>query len=554
MSRTGPPALALLDQIPLGICVLHRDLTVRYWNTCLEEWTAIDRRDIVARRLSDRFEHFGTPPYLPRLEAIFDGGPPTIFSSQLHPHLIPAPLPDGRLRIQHTVVTAIADLEGEGFAALVAIQDVTDLTRRLDDYRRLRDRALEEVRERRRAEEERQRLEARVQQAQKLESLGVLAGGIAHDFNNLLVGILGNAELVLTGLSPASEARRLVRAITESAKRAAELSGQMLAYAGKGRVRVVPLSLAERIPPMIPLVESSISKKAILDTDLPADLPMIEGDPGQIRQVLVNLVTNAAEALGEESGRIRISAGTVERDLPALGRSYLGDGLAAGEYVVLEVSDTGCGMDRETREKIFDPFFSTKFTGRGLGLAAVLGIVRGHRGTLEVESEPGRGTTFRVLFPRFEPGPALRTAAGSPPAAAPTARPADDPQPAADAGRGEAGTVLVVDDEEMVRRLARMALERSGFSVLTAADGRQGVEAFRAGADRVAVVLLDLTMPELSGEEVYRELRRIRPGVKVIFSSGYDQRTGPLLEDAAFLRKPYRPQDLVARVKKVLEG
>lgn len=248
-------AFALFDQIPLGISVLRRDLGARYWNACLEDWTAIDRREIQSGTLAERFEHLGRSPYLPRLQAVLEGGSPTIFSSQLHPNLIPAPLPDGRLRILHTVVTSIASEEGGGFDALLAIQDVTDLTRRLEDYRELRDRALQEVQERKRAEEERRRLEARMQQAQKFESLGVLAGRIAHDFNNLLVGILGNAELVLTELPAASESQRLIESVIDAAKRAAELSNQMLAYAGKGRFRATSLDLSQHLRQMVELLK-----------------------------------------------------------------------------------------------------------------------------------------------------------------------------------------------------------------------------------------------------------------------------------------------------------
>ncbi|MBZ0252479.1 MAG: hypothetical protein K8I02_03985, partial [Candidatus Methylomirabilis sp.] len=248
-----------------------------------------------------------------------------------------------------------------------------------------------EVAERARMEEERRGLEARIQQTQKLESLGVLAGGIAHDFNNLLMGVLGNAGLALMEMSPEAPGRESVRLIETAAQRAAELTNQMLAYSGKGRFVIERLDLSRLVSEMAHLLHVSISKRAALNLRTPAGLPPIEGDAAQIRQVVMNLITNASDALGDGTGTISVTTGRCAADAGYFDRSFIKDDLPEGEYVFVEVSDTGCGMDGETAAKIFDPFFTTKFAGRGLGLAAVLGIVRGHRGAVRVYSEPGRG-------------------------------------------------------------------------------------------------------------------------------------------------------------------
>ena len=399
-----------------------------------------------------------------------------------------------------------------------------------------------DITERKRAAEERRKLEAKIQHAQRLESLGVLAGGIAHDFNNLLTGILGNASLATNELAPQSPARDSIQQIEASALRAADLCKQMLAYAGKGRFVVQPTNLSRLVEEMDYLLEAVTSKKTVLKYSLEDNLPAVHADATQIRQVIVNLVTNASEAIGEKSGVITVSTGVAEVDRGYLSGTYLGDGLADGFYVFLEVSDTGCGMDEETMAKVFDPFFTTKFTGRGLGLAAVLGIVRGHNGAIKIYSELGRGTTFKILLPCCETS-ALETG---------------DAEEGATTEWQGSGTILVVDDVDTVRSTAKMMLERLGFTVLTADDGRRGVEVFRDHADEIVLVLLDLTMPHMGGEDAFREMRRIRSDVRVILSSGYDEQeavnrfAGKGL--AAFLQKPYRVATLIAKLREVLES
>jgi signal transduction histidine kinase len=260
----------------------------------------------------------------------------------------------------------------------------------------------EVIQQRERAEQERRRLEEKLLQTQKLESLGVLAGGIAHDFNNLLVGVVGNASLLLLDLPPGSPFRPTAEEIQQAGERAAELVRQLLAYAGKGKVVVERCNASRLVEETVVLLKSVISKKVALEYRLVEDLPEIEADATQMRQIIMNLITNASESIGDDRGVIRISTGVVRADRRYLSKTCLSEDLPEGQYVSLEVADNGCGMDAETRKKIFDPFFSTKVTGRGLGLAAVLGIVRGHRGAIRVESQPRAGTKFCVLFPACE--------------------------------------------------------------------------------------------------------------------------------------------------------
>ena len=391
---------------------------------------------------------------------------------------------------------------------------------------------------RRQAEEASRELQAQMQYAQKLESLGVLAGGVAHDFNNLLTAILGFASLALAKSKTAEAMRECVQQIENAGIQAAELTNQLLAYSGRGKFVTRPLDLSRLVKEMGRLLEAVISKKVALEYDLGDGLSSIDGDTSQIRQIVMNLITNASEAVGEGEGIIRAITGLMKADRRYLSNTYLDEGLPEGEYVYVEVSDTGCGMDRETLKKVFDPFFTTKFTGRGLGLASVLGIVRGHHGAIMIDSEPGRGTTFRVLFPRVsdEVKPKVKIQHSS--------------------TRQKGGTVLVVDDEDGVRSVSRMMLEQSGFNVLNARDGEEGLKVFREHQGEICAVLLDLAMPKMDGEEVFRRIREIKTETPVILSSGYNEQE---LEDrfadrgfAGFLQKPYRMQELTAKLNRVL--
>ena len=396
-----------------------------------------------------------------------------------------------------------------------------------------------DVTERKRSEEERSKLEAQMREVQKLESLGVLAGGIAHDFNNLLMAILGNADLALLSLSPASPARHNIEEVVNASQRAADLCRQMLAYSGRGRFVLGRYDLSEIVREMTHILQVSVSKKATMRYRFTESLPAVEADATQLRQVVMNLITNASDALGDQEGSIQVSSGIMECDRVNLSASYLDDNLPEGRYVYLEVSDTGCGMDAETRSRIFDPFFTTKVLGRGLGLAAVLGIVRGHKGAIQVYSEPGKGTTFKILFPAVDWTPVDRT------------RSAEQRMPPP-----LGGTALLVDDDESVLNVASLMLERLGFTVLTASDGQKGLDVFRERAAEIDCVLLDLSMPRLSGEEVFREMRRIRGDVRVILSSGYNEHevtqrfVGQGL--AGFVQKPYTLEKLREILRRVL--
>jgi signal transduction histidine kinase/ActR/RegA family two-component response regulator len=398
---------------------------------------------------------------------------------------------------------------------------------------------VENVTETRKLQAERERLDARVREAQKMESLGILAGGIAHDFNNLLMGILGNVDLALTKTVPESPARPFLQRIDTAAQRAADLTNQMLAYSGRGRFIVEPINLSRLVEEIGHLLATVVSKGATLRYNLAAELPPVEADATQLRQVVMNLITNASDAIGNAEGMISVSTGLVDADEAYLTGLWSRENLAAGRYVFVEVTDNGAGMGAETRARIFDPFFSTKQTGRGLGLAAALGIVRGHKGGIRVYSEPGKGTTIKVLLPAAA-GAALPTTGG--PVGA----------EAAEGGPGH-GLILVVDDEEIVRETTRLMLEENGFSVLSANDGVEAVELYRGRAGEIAAVLLDMTMPRMGGEEAFRELRRIDPTVAVILSSGFTEQealnhfAGKGL--AGFLQKPYRARELAAAVR-----
>lgn len=398
-----------------------------------------------------------------------------------------------------------------------------------------------DITQRKRMEEERLNLEKQLQHTQKLESLGILAGGIAHDFNNLLTGILGNADLALLELSPVSPIRKYIENVQKSAIRASDLSNQMLGYSGKGRFQIQALDLNQVIEEMTHLLRVSISKTAVLKYNLYEGLPAMEGDATQIRQVIMNLITNASESLSDKSGIISITTGVIDCDVQYLAETSFDEGLEEGFYVYLEIADTGVGMDKETQSKIFDPFFTTKVTGRGLGLAAVMGIVRGHKGAIKVYSEKGRGTTFKLLFPCSDK-PTIKL-----------------PHEAIDIGSYRAeGTVLVVDDEESVRAVARDTLERAGFKIVTAPDGREGLKLFEEIESQLSLVILDLTMPHLGGEEVFRKIRRLKSDMPVILISGYNEHelssrfAGKGL--AGFVQKPLRPANLLVTVKQALES
>ncbi|HQL30701.1 MAG TPA: PAS domain S-box protein, partial [Thermoanaerobaculales bacterium] len=389
--------------------------------------------------------------------------------------------------------------------------------------------------DRARVEEERQALAARAFRSQKMESLGLLAGGIAHEFNNLLQGILGASGLASQLLPADSPVHRQLAAIEKAADAAARLTRQMLAYAGKGRLIVGDVDLSAEIEQTVRYLVGTLPPSAELCLDLQSDLPPITADAAEIRQMVSNLVTNAAEALGEGGGSVLVRTTVESCDRSMLAKAVVGEELAPGSYVVLEVTDTGCGMTADTASKVFDPFFSTKFTGRGLGLAAVAGIVRTNGGGIIIESELGRGTKVWVLLPTLGDQPQ----APRPAVAAPSAGKA-------------ATTIMVVDDDEVIRSLTREMLEQSGFAVVTAGDGVEAIDRLRAQPRSIDAVLLDMTMPRLSGEETYSALVELRRDLPVIIASGYSEQDAMdrfgSLRPAGFLQKPYRLAELKAAI------
>lgn len=387
---------------------------------------------------------------------------------------------------------------------------------------------------------DRKKLQEQLLQTQKLESLGVLAGGVAHDFNNILVGILANSSLLADSLPPENPYAEPVKEIVSAAERAAALTRQLLAYAGKGRFVTEDVNLSALIREIYALVKVTIPPAVQVRLELSDDLPPVEADAGQLQQVIMNLVINAAEAVGDKPGLVIITTGVEQVGAAPAANDWNKEGLAAGRYVSVDVRDSGCGMDEATLKRIFDPFFTTKFAGRGLGLAAVLGIVHGHKGALRVSSEPGMGSAFKLLLP----------------ALAREARPAPAPIVVSGALSGR-GKVLIVDDEKIVRIAAGAALRRHGYEILEAECGRQAIDVFRANRHSIALVLLDLTMPGMTGEEAMRELQSIERNVPVLLSSGFNEAeavrrfVGKGL--AGFIQKPYTSGALAAKVKAIIE-
>jgi PAS domain S-box-containing protein len=440
--------------------------------------------------------------------------------------------PDGTALPLNECPMAIAIQHGESLTGVEAVVERPDGTRRnvLAHPRMMRDsrgqivgaiNVLVDITERKDAE----RMQDRLHEAQRLESVGLLAGGIAHDFNNILVGVLGNASIAADMVGFSSPVHPVLKEIEIAAERAAHLTRQMLAYAGKTHFVIEPVVVPELIRETASLVRASIPKNIMVHMDLPSGLPAIQADRSQMQQVVMNLLINAAEAIGERAGVIAVA--TSLRRIEADGDT------PAGWYMCLEVRDSGCGMNEDTRARIFDPFFTTKFTGRGLGLAAVAGVVRGHKGVVRVKSAPDQGSTFTVLIPVEKPPAMVR-----------------------DEERATLGTVLVVDDEAVVLRTAKLGLERRGYRVLAAESGPEAIGHIERDGARIDLVLLDVSMPVMSGPEVLRELVKRRPGIPVLVSSGYPE--GDVFRQfggervSGFIQKPYTPARLSEKIASIL--
>lgn len=521
---------AIVHGCPIPQFVIDRGHKVISWNRPIEEYSGIRAEEVLGTPLHWRAFYEQERPCLADL--LIDGEMTTIqkwyagkySASQLIEGAIEAtdffPHMKGDGRWLYFTAALIHDSHGQVIGAVETLEDIT---------------------ERKQAEEARLDLERQVQHSQKLESLGILAGGIAHDFNNLLAGILGNADLALMELSEDSSARSSIELIAATAQRAADLARQMLAYSGKGRFVVTAIDLSAAVREMLHLLEASISKKTKIVCQLSDNLPPIQADTTQIRQVIMNLITNGDEAIGDKAGTITVSTGVIEYQEGMFQGSWMpGYQPKNGRYVYMEVSDTGCGMDDQTLARIFDPFFTTKFTGRGLGLSAVMGIVRGHRGTLDIKSVPDQGTTFKVLFPASSKR--KETSGEEPPEKSPPKM---------------HGAILVVDDEASVRQMATQFLSRKGFQVYTAEDGLKGLDLFQEHHDKIRCVILDLTMPNMDGTETLEELQNCDPKVTVLISSGYsDQELERRFSNkgvAGFLPKPYRLEHLLSAIQKAID-
>lgn len=501
----------LVDNMDEGLVLVDAKKRVRFANPAAHRIFGVEADSLIGCSLAD----FNVPD-------LFETRRP--FTRPLRQrlkttvHEIEIMRPDGTRRF--IVITASPRLDTDGrYAGFFGpIRDVTEL---------------------RQAEGEHAQLEAQIRQSQKLESLGIMAGGIAHDFNNLLMGVLGYADLIemdLPGDSPFSEH---VLGIKTGARRASELCQQLLAYSGKGKFVIETLDISQVVQELAHLLEVSISKKIVIDYRLSPALPAIEADATQIRQVVMNLLTNAADAIDDKPGVVTIATGLVHCDHNYLQKAFHAEDLPTGSYVYLDVMDTGCGMHDEELNKIFDPFYTTKFTGRGLGLAAVLGIVRGHRGAIRINSRIGRGTTFRILVPCTECQPE-----------------ADTRESVNVRDWRSSGMILLAEDEVSVRLVTKRMLRRLGFEVLTVGDGFEAVRLFEKHADELRLVMLDLTMPVMDGEEAFMEIRRIKSDIPIVIASGYSEHevTARFTDKdlAGFIQKPYEFQTLSQRIQEVL--
>lgn len=420
---------------------------------------------------------------------------------------------DGNIRYLQTVKIPIIGKDGVSNQILGVSTDITK--RKLEEENRLK-------------------LEAQIQHTQKLESLGVLAGGIAHDFNNLLMGIFGNADLLMLDLDSDSIHRKRVEHIRVASKRLAELTNQLLAYSGKGNFQIVNLNLSSVVEEMLNLLQTVISKKAKLVCEFEAGLPDIRADATQIRQVIMNLITNASDSLGSEQGEIFVSIKVKKIKSSDLLKGNFSNVVSDGEYVSVKVKDSGCGMSSDVIEKIFDPFFSTKSFGQGLGLAAVLGIVKSHHGSIGIKSNRGSGTTIEILFP-VEKNELSQ---------------ADLLKKIELQSISKQKRVLVVDDEPTMRGVTKAMLERFNVKVELAVNGQSAIERVKGHQKSFDAIILDLTMPEKDGRETLREIRQLDKKIPVILTSGYTELDATKDFGAgsynAFLQKPFGPKELMS--------
>ncbi len=423
--------------------------------------------------------------------------------------------PDGEVRFIKAAAHTFINENGTPFRMIGTNIDVTD---------------------RKKAEEEKRVFEQQLQQTQKLESLGVLAGGIAHDFNNILAVIIGNCSLAEMHYESAGN---YIPVIEKAAERAAGLCRQMMAYAGKAPVAKSMVVMWMLVDDVVTMLKATIRQNVTIRTIFTSDIPTIMGDAGQLRQIVMNLIINAAEAIGEAQGEVRVSLSKAEIKAGKPVRDHLGAVIPAGRYLCLEVSDTGCGMDDEIRRRIFEPFYTTKFAGRGLGMSAVLGILKAHNGAMQLSSQPGKGSVFKVFLP-IQENVIIEEKSHQ--------------EITAEQWQGS-GTVLLVEDEDQVRDIAKNFLEMFGFNVLEAVNGRDALEIFHKNAAEITLVVTDLGMPVMDGYELFSALKKLHPELPIIVSSGYgdSEVTSRIVSDnrVGLITKPYKPNQLRDALKSV---
>lgn len=402
---------------------------------------------------------------------------------------------------------------------------------------------IRDISARKTAEQERKKIEEQFMQTQKLESLGILAGGIAHDFNNLLVSILGNAELAQLSIPENNPAQQYMQRLINTSHTAADLSKQMLAYSGHGQFILTDINLSELIQDMLHLLEVSITKSTQLTCQFSETPPLLKGDITQIRQVIMNLLINASESFSGKPGKILIKTGHQDDISSELENSDILDIEKNIPYIFCEVSDNGSGMDDETLNKLFDPFFTTKFTGRGLGLSVAQGIVRGHKGFISVNSQPNQGTTFKIFFPALT----IKV----------TPTRAKEKSPLACSMEAHQDYILIIDDEDSVRLTIESALEFCGYQSLSAINGQTGLEIFKKFQDQIKMVILDLVMPDLTGEQVLQEIHKLSPDCPILLISGFKKKVLDQLicnkPHVQFLLKPFRIKKLSDEIEYLLK-
>ena len=393
---------------------------------------------------------------------------------------------------------------------------------------------------RRQVEHEKHELEQQFQQTQKLESLGVLAGGIAHDFNNILAIIMGYSALIKMDYETAEEN---IPQIEKAAERAAALCRQMLAYAGKATLTQTQVNMWMLVDEMVNMLKTTIPQNVVIKAELSTDIPFIMGDASQIRQIAMNLIINASEAIGKEQGEIKVLLTKATVTTGQSDKDYHGKVIPPSVYVCLEVTDTGCGMDEETKWRIFEPFYTTKFTGRGLGMSAVLGIIQAHNGSLQLFSEQGKGTTFKVYLP-------VKTSGSD--------KDEYQKQPDTSAPWLGSGTILLVEDEEPIRIIAKALLKKIGFTVVEAVNGKEALELYQKNVTDITLVMTDMGMPVMDGYELFHELKKLNPELPIIVSSGYgDAEVSSRIDIddiAGLISKPYNPNQLREVLKGIVEG